>query len=34
MEAFSRQMARTRLLHRITILVQRGRASQFITLGG
>ncbi len=32
--SFSRQMAKSRLLERITILVQRGRASQFVTLGG
>lgn len=31
--AFKREMARHRLLKRITILVQRGPASQFITLG-
>ena len=31
--AFQRQIARYRLLRRITVLVQRGRASQFITLG-
>lgn len=30
---FKRQMAKHRLLNRITILVQRGGASQFITLG-
>ncbi len=30
---FKRQMAKHRLLRRITILVQRGRSSQFITLG-
>lgn len=32
-KAFSRQMAKIRLLKRITILVQRGRASRFVTLG-
>ncbi len=31
--AFERQIARHRLLRRITVLVQRGPASQFITLG-
>ncbi len=31
--AFERQIARLRLLHRLTVLVQRGPASQFITLG-
>jgi serine protease Do len=33
LEVFKREMARHRLLKRVTILVQRGPASQFITLG-
>jgi len=33
LEVFKREMAKHRLLNRVTILVQRGPASQFITLG-
>ena len=33
LEQFSKQMARCRLLDRVTVLVQRGRYQQFVVLG-